>query len=168
MKVKIVNGYPAQIDVFLAMERGEVEANSAPFWSSMKAVRPDWYPKRLANFLFQYGRNRHRELPDVPFASDLIQNAADKQLLDAAVVPLALGRPFTSPPDVPMERLNILRKAFFEAMRDPGFLEECEKQRLECNDPHSGAELVDLVNQAYATPADIRKRLVAIYSDTSN
>jgi tripartite-type tricarboxylate transporter receptor subunit TctC len=167
MKVKIVNGYPTQNDIFLAMERGEVDANSAPFWSSMKAVRPDWYPKKLANFLFQYGPRPHPELPDVLFAPSLMTNEADKQLLNTALAPLALGRPFVAPPDVPSERLAILKKAFMEAMRDPEFLSDCAKQHLECDDARDGSELAAQINQAYSTPSDIRNRLVSIYSDTA-
>lgn len=164
LKAKLVNGYPAQTDIFVAMERGEVEANSAPFWSSMKVVRPSWYPEKKASFLFQYGLRPHPELTDVPFAFNLLTNDADRQLWNAAMAPLALGRPYVTPPDVPADRLAILSKAFIAAVRDPEFLAECVKLRLECGDVKTGAELAALIKEVYATPADVRKRLVAIYS----
>jgi hypothetical protein len=46
--------------------------------------------------------------------------------------------------------------------KDPQFIADCEKQRLECADPKTGPELEALIKEAYATPEDIRKRLVAI------
>jgi hypothetical protein len=47
--------------------------------------------------------------------------------------------------------------------KDPAFLADCEQQRLECSNAKTGAELDALINRAYATPADIRKRLIDIY-----
>jgi len=43
--------------------------------------------------------------------------------------------------------------------KDPAFLTDCVQQRLECSNAKTGAELDGLINRAYATPADIRKRL---------
>ncbi|HMF22630.1 MAG TPA: hypothetical protein VKG24_10965 [Pseudolabrys sp.] len=45
----------------------------------------------------------------------------------------------------------------------PQFRADCEKQRLECNNPKTGAQIETLIPQAYATPEDIRKRLIDIY-----
>src|SRR5262249_21174 len=39
------HGYPGQNEILLAMENGEVEAMASPFWSSIKTMRPDWYPQ---------------------------------------------------------------------------------------------------------------------------
>jgi hypothetical protein len=46
--------------------------------------------------------------------------------------------------------------------KDPQFIADCDKQRLECADPKTGLELEALIKQAYGTPEEIRKRLVAI------
>jgi tripartite-type tricarboxylate transporter receptor subunit TctC len=164
MKARIVNGYPAQTDIFVAMERGEVEANSAPFWSSMKVVRPDWYRAKTASFLFQYGARPHPELPDVPFAYDMLKSDADRQLWTAAMAPLALGRPYVAPPKVPADRMAILTSAFEASVRDPDFQAECKRLNLECGDVKTGAELLALVKDVYATPATVHKRLVSIYA----
>jgi len=45
----------------------------------------------------------------------------------------------------------------------PRFRADCEKQRLECNTPKTGARIETLITRAYATPENIRKRLVDIY-----
>jgi tripartite-type tricarboxylate transporter receptor subunit TctC len=161
-KARLVTGYPGQNEILLAIENGEVEAMPSPFWSSLKTSRPKWYPEHTVSFLFQYGLAPHPELKGVPFAPDLLDNAADKTMLMAASAPLGLGRPYAAPPGVPAERLAALREAFMATFKDPQFVADCERQRLECVDPHSGPELANLIAQAYATPADIRKRLVAI------
>jgi hypothetical protein len=168
LKARLVNGYTSSIDITLAMERGEVEANSAPFWSSLKAARPDWYNKKLANFLFQYGARPHPELKDVPFALDHVKAETDRSLLIAASAPLALGRPFAVPPEIPRDRLMLLRQSFIAAVRDPGFQALCESQRIDCDDVRDGPQLEAVVKQVYEIPLPLRQRLVAIYAGTSS
>jgi len=163
LKARFVNGYPGQNEILLAMENGEVEAMTSPFWSSLQTARPEWIPKHLVRVLFQYGEKPLAELPGVPFALDLITNEADKTLLRAASAPLVLGRPFAAPPDVPPERLAALRSAMMATFRDPAFLADCVAQRLDCSAPKSGEELASLIRAAYAIPPDIRRRLIEIY-----
>ena len=42
-----------------------------------------------------------------------------------------MGRPFLAPPGIPEDRKAALIKAFDATMRDPAFLEDAAKQRLE-------------------------------------
>jgi len=163
LKARFVNGYPGQNEILLAMESGEVEAMTSPFWSSIRTARPDWIPQHLVRVLFQYGQKPHPDLPGVPFGLDLMDNAADKILLQAASAPLVLGRPFAAPPGVPADRLDALRAAMMATFQDPAFRADCEQQRLDCSDPKSGEEIASLIRAAYGTPADIRKRLIDIY-----
>jgi tripartite-type tricarboxylate transporter receptor subunit TctC len=163
LKARFITGYPGQNEILLAMENGEVEAMSSPFWSSLKTSRPKWVPDRLVRVLFQYGLKPHPDLRDVPFALDLLDNEADKLLLTAASAPLGLGRPFAAPPDVPAARLTALRAAMMATFTDPAFIADCDKQRIECSDRKSGEEIASAIQQVYATPEAIRKRLVDIY-----
>jgi hypothetical protein len=144
------------------MEKGEIEAMTSPFWSSLKVQRPTWYADKTVNVLFQYGYAPHPELKGVPFASDLLKNDADKTLLNAASAALGAGRPYAAPPGVPAERVAALRAAMAATFRDPQFLADCEKQGIECTDSRTGAELEALIRQAYATPEEIRKRLIGL------
>jgi tripartite-type tricarboxylate transporter receptor subunit TctC len=163
LKARFVNGYPGQNEILLAMESGEVEAMTSPFWSSIRTARPDWIPQHLVRVLFQYGAKPHPDLPGVPFALDLLDNEADRILLRAASAPLGLGRPFAAPPGVPPDRLAALRAAMMATFNDPAFRADCEQQRLDCSDPKSGDEIAGLIRAAYGTPEDIRKRLIDIY-----
>jgi tripartite-type tricarboxylate transporter receptor subunit TctC len=163
MKARLITGYPGQNEILLAMEHGEVEAMASPFWSSLKTSRPNWYPESKIRLLFQYGSEPHPDLKSVPFALDLLQSGADKTLLIAASAPLGLGRPFVAPPAVPAERLAILRTAVMATFKDPQFQADCERQRLECSSPRSGEQIEKLIRQAYATPEQVRQRLVDIY-----
>jgi len=162
MKARLVTGYPGQNEILLALENGEVEAMSSPFWSSLKTARPTWYAEKKIHFLFQYGAKPHPELQGVPFAIDLLDNEDDRILLAAASAPLGLGRPFAAPPDIPADRLAALRDAMMATFKSPDFQADCEKQRLECSDMRTGQELERDIRRTYGSPGEIRKRLVAI------
>ena len=41
-KMKIVVGYPGQNEVYLAMERGEVDGFPSLFYNTLNATRPNW------------------------------------------------------------------------------------------------------------------------------
>src|SRR3984893_13517420 len=163
LKARFVNGYPGQNEILLAMESGEVDAMTSPFWSSIRPARPDGIPRRLVRILFQYGQKPHPDLAGVPFGLDLLDNEADKILLQAASAPLRLGRAFAEPPGVPAARLATLRAAMMATFQDPAFQADCLQQRLDCTDPKSGDEIASLIRQAYGTPQDIRQRLIDIY-----
>ena len=65
-----------------------------------------------------------------------------------------MGRPFCRPPDLPADRVGLLRKAFMDTMKDKDFLADADKSQLEIN-PVSGEDVEKLVKEVYATPADI-------------
>ncbi len=48
------------------------------------------------------------------------------------------------PPNVPADRVSAMRRAFDATMKDPGFLAEAEKLKIEV-DPLSGEEVAKLV-----------------------
>ena len=56
----------------------------------------------------------------------------------------AYARPFVLPPGTPKERVQILRKAFQETLKDKAFLAEAEKAKLGV-DPVTGEELERMV-----------------------
>ena len=162
LKAKLVTGYPGQNEILLAMENGEVEAMPSPFWSSLKIARPKWFPEHTISVLFQYGAAPHPELKGVPFALDLLDNAADKILLGAASAPLALGRPYAAPPGIPADRLAALREGMMATFKDPHSSPTARASNLECADRHTGEDLNAVIAQAYGVPEEIRKRLIAI------
>jgi hypothetical protein len=77
--------------------------------------------------------------------------------------PLGLGRPFLAPPGIPADRLAALRAAMMATSNDPQFRVDCEQQRLECSDLKTSEQIDAMIKRAYATPEQIRKRLIDIY-----
>jgi tripartite-type tricarboxylate transporter receptor subunit TctC len=160
MKFKIVGGFRSSADVFLALERGEVEG----FCESLDSVRnrrPDWIPTGTVKVLFQGGAAPHRDLPGVPFIPDLARNAAERQIIEFLYAGQGIGRPFIAPPALAPERLKLLREAFDATMRDPDFVAEATKSGLAV-EPVGGAQLAALVERIYATPPAIVDKVAAM------
>ena len=58
----MVAGYKGTADIFLAMERGEVDGMCGLDWASLKSQRPDWVRNKTANILAQINLEPEAEL----------------------------------------------------------------------------------------------------------
>jgi tripartite-type tricarboxylate transporter receptor subunit TctC len=158
-KIHLVLGYPGQAEVFFAMEKGEVEGFPSTFYSALTSTRSDWLRDKKVNLVLQYGLSKHPDLPDIPFANDLVSKPEDKALLDLAFAALAIGRPFVAPPGVPADRVAALRAALAAAFRDEGFRADAEKLRLSVDQPRTGEQLADRIAEAYRASPELIARL---------
>jgi tripartite-type tricarboxylate transporter receptor subunit TctC len=160
-KFKIVSGYPGGNDINLAMERGEVHGRCGWSWSSVIATRMDWFRQKRVHVLFQMALDKHSDLPDVPLVIDLAKNDEQRQILRLIFARQALGRPFLAPPGLPPDRAAALRKAFMDTMKDPVFLAEADKAKLEIK-PLAGDAVQTIIADAAKTNPQILKRAAAI------
>jgi len=158
-KFKVIAGYPGGNDINLAMEKGEVAGRGSNSWGSWKATRPQWLAEKKINILAQVGLKKTADLPDVPLLMDLVSNDEDKAAMRLLSSPTTIGRPIFTTPGVPEERVKVLRAAFDRMIKDPAFLEEAKKLKLDI-DPVSGEELQRIVAEIVATPKPIAERLL--------
>jgi len=160
MKFKIVGGFRSSADVFLALERGEVEGFCESF-DSVRNRRPDWIPSGTVKVLFQGGAAPHRDLKGVPFIPDLARSPEERQVIEFLYAGQGIGRPFIAPPELAPERLRLLREAFDATMQDADFLAEATRSGLAV-EPVGGGELAALVERLYATPKPIVDKVSAM------
>jgi tripartite-type tricarboxylate transporter receptor subunit TctC len=160
MKFKVVGVYPSSADVFLAMERSEVQGICESL-DSIKVRRPDWVSSGSVTVLFQGGAKPNPELKDVPFVLDLARNDADREAIDFLYVGQGIGRPFVAPPNLAPDRIKLLRDAFTATMQDSEFIAETQQRKLAL-DPESGEALEALIKKAYATPKAIIERVARL------
>jgi tripartite-type tricarboxylate transporter receptor subunit TctC len=153
MKFKIIAGFPSSSDVFLAMERREVDGICESL-DSVSGKRPDWIPSKKVTILFQGGAAPNPQLKGVPFVPDLAHNPEDRQAIEFLYAGQGIGRPFVAPPDMPPDRVKMVRDAFSETMKDPEFLEDARRNMLEV-EPEDGEHLTALIKKVYATPKPI-------------
>jgi tripartite-type tricarboxylate transporter receptor subunit TctC len=154
VKVRLVSGYPGGPEMNLAMERGEVDGRCGWSWSSIKITKPDWLASKKINLPLQMALQKSRELPDVPLIMDYARDERDRQILRLVLARQQMGWPFLAPPDLPADRVQALRRAFDETMKDAEYLAEARQRMLDVN-PMTGAEIDKLVDELYQTPLDV-------------
>ena len=156
-KFKVITGYESTPKIHLAMERGEVQGTIAN-WSTLKAIGSAWLADKKVRIISQWALQKNAEIADVPLILDIARNDADKQALLLAIARLEYGRPFFLPPGVPADRVEALRRAFDATIKDPAFVAEAEKTKIDL-DPLTGEDVQKLVEQVSHTPADVVARV---------
>src|SRR5215469_16798930 len=58
-KIKVIGGYVGGNDIYLAMERGEVQGRCGGLISSIESTRPDWFPQKKVNVPIQIAATRN-------------------------------------------------------------------------------------------------------------
>jgi len=162
-KFKVVTGYNSTGQIALAVERGEVHGIGDWSWSSLKAVRPNWLADKQITLLMQGALNKEPELGNLPSALDFIKNDADRKVMELHFTQKKAARPLVAPPEVPAERVALLRKAFEALAKDKEFLAEADKARLEIGFV-PGAEIDKVVAQIASTPPDIAERYTKAFA----
>jgi tripartite-type tricarboxylate transporter receptor subunit TctC len=158
-KFKIVSGYQSTAKINLALESGEVQGTIAA-WTTLKTLSSEWLADRKINIIAQWALRPNPELAGVPNVLDAATTEAQRDALRLVLARLDIGRPFFLPPNVPADRVAALRAAFDATMRDPDYLAEADKLKIDV-DPLTGAELAALVEQVAQTPTDTVTRVRA-------
>lgn len=153
-KMRLVTGYKSSDGIHLAMERGEVEGRCGWGVASLLSTKADWIAEKKINILVQIGLQKHPAIPDVPLLLEETNDPEMRQVLETISAPLAMGRPVLTAPDLLPERLAALRKAFDEAMADPGFKATAESKNLEYEFA-SGQDIEAIIKRLYAMPKPV-------------
>jgi len=154
-KFEVINGYESAASM-LAVERGEVDGMCADY-ATVKTTQNDWIEQKKIVVLAQFGLTPLAGLEHVPMGLDSIADPADHKAVELFMMQQEWGRPFVMPPEVPADRLAAMRAAFDATMKDPAFLAEAEKLRIDI-DPLTGADMDKMFKAAYATPPEVVER----------
>ena len=152
-KFRLITGFHASSDVFLGIDRGELEGICESLDSAL-SKRPDWIAEKKIKFLFQGGAGKNDEIKDVPFILDYAKTDEQRQAIRFLYAGQGLGRPFIAPPGMAPERVKMLRDAFNALMTDTDFKADVAKAKLQLK-PETGETLAALVEQIYKTPKDV-------------
>lgn len=156
-RFKLVQGYRGSREQLLAVERGEVQGMGNAVWSQLKVTNPDWIPEKKAYLLYIIGLQRAADLPDVPTIVELAPDDESRKVLHLLASTSEMGRSFVAGPDVPSDRVAILRKAFMETANDPALREEAKKRQINI-DPMSGEQLQSLIHDVTSYPESLYER----------
>jgi tripartite-type tricarboxylate transporter receptor subunit TctC len=141
LPLQLVEGYKGVADVRIAAESGEV----AGYCSSWEGTKTSWrnvIESKEAVVVLQAVPKPHADLPNVPLAVNYIPSEEGRELFKIVVheVGGTINRLYSLPPGTPKERVQILQKAFQATMKDPEFLEDAKKSKLDI-DPVNAEEI---------------------------
>jgi tripartite-type tricarboxylate transporter receptor subunit TctC len=140
LPIQLVSGYKGTADVRLAFNSGEV-AGLSNSWESTKSTWRKELEGGDLKLVLQATLKPHPEFPKLPMALSYAKTDEAKTLISTvARVHGPTVRPYVLPPNTPKERVQIIRKAFMDTMKDPEFLAEAKKANLDIN-PDDGATL---------------------------
>ena len=158
-KIKLVTGYVGTSNVFLAMERGEVQGMIGQDWDGVKTSKGDWIRDGKVRTLLQIGMTRAPELKDVPTVLELAKDPDDRQVLEFFVSRQTYARPFAAPPGLAQELTTALREAFALMVLDREFLADAANARPPIVYA-PGEHINALANRIYDSPPALIERAV--------
>jgi tripartite-type tricarboxylate transporter receptor subunit TctC len=165
-KFRIVAGYKSSNEAKLATERGEVHGQAGHGWTAVKSEYADDLAKKRIKVVAAFGMQKHPDLKDFPLMPTG-KTDEERQLFNLMYSRQVIGRPLMTPPDVPSDRLKLLRDAYAATVKDENFLAEAERFKVDI-DPVYFDELERLLGALYDTPPQIVKRMQDILEASAN
>ncbi|MDH3239980.1 MAG: tripartite tricarboxylate transporter substrate-binding protein [Alphaproteobacteria bacterium] len=162
-KIKLVTGYKGGDAINLAMERGEVNGRASQAWAAWKAVRPQWIrdDKLIPLLQVSLAPVDDPKLKGVPLLIDLVKGEEERKIARAYTAVATIGRPVLMGPGVPKDRVAFMRGAYAAMVKDPAFLADAKKQRINLK-PMDGASIQALVEETFALDKKLVARLKSI------
>ena len=161
LPIQLVSGYKGTAEIRLAAEGGEI-AGACWAWDSMKVTWRQALDAGAAIPVLQVVAKKFPDLPNVPLAITFAKTDEARQLIQVGVQYAgAFARPFALPPGTPRERVQEMRRAFQETLKDRALLAEAEKTRLTL-DPVTGEELEKMVADVFTLDPALAAKLKAI------
>ena len=161
LPLQLVSGYKGTGPVRLAFNAGEVQG-ACNSWESFKSTWRAEFEKGEVILLVQAGLKPHAEVPNVPWAVDLAKtDDAKKMILTSARVNGVLNRFYALPPGTPKDRVRLLRQAFMNTIKDPEFLADTQRARLDL-DPIDGIEIEKQVRELFKLEPALVSRMKEI------
>ena len=148
LPVQLVSGFKGTADVRLAYNSGEVQG-VCNAWESFRATWPNELQSGDLMIVLQTTGKSHPELANVPLSITYAKTDEARKLIQALIHSVGpAARPYVLPPGTPKDRIGILQKAFMEVMKDPEFLADAKKAKLDIN-PLDGTELERNVREIF-------------------
>jgi tripartite-type tricarboxylate transporter receptor subunit TctC len=148
-KFRLIEGYRGAQDIVLAMERGEVQGACASLGQFRTHER--LFREGKLRVILRAEETAMPEIPDAPSIYDYAKTTEQRQMMRFVFSSTEFGRPYLFPPDVPKDRVDLMRKAIAEAAKNPELLAEAAGMKLDMT-YRAPQHLERLVAELYATP----------------
>lgn len=160
-RMKVVPGYKGSAAVKLAMNRGEVAGICGLPWSTVKSFWRDELKSGDFKPIIQLSGEKRTDLGSIPHYRDFIKTDADRALFGLVFGVQALGRVYAVPTGTPKDRVEALRAAFVQTMKDEKFLQDAQKTGIDI-EPMTGEQVARMWAEFGATPPSVVKRALEV------
>jgi len=158
LPVQLVSGYKGTADIRLAAEGGEL-AGSCWSWSSIRATWRKALEAGEVGIVLQLSPTPFPELANVPLAIKLAKTDEARKLIQVAIHDDAtIVYQYALSPGTPRDRVQTLRKALHDTLKDPEFLADATRSKLEIS-PVTGAEIEKAVAGLFSLEPALIARL---------
>jgi tripartite-type tricarboxylate transporter receptor subunit TctC len=157
-KMKIVSGYKGSASVKIAITRDEVHGICGLPMSTILSGWADLYNAGEFRPVIQLSGRKQASLKGIPHVDDYAKTEGDRQTYGLIFGTQALGRIYLSPPGTPVARRDALRAALLAAMKDPQFLEDAKKTKIDIS-PMTGEEVEQFISRLSSAPPAIVDRV---------
>jgi tripartite-type tricarboxylate transporter receptor subunit TctC len=155
---QVITGYKGTADILIATEGGELAGGPAS-WDGVKTNRKRAIEAGDMFVVLQCVPKPLKEIPNIPKTIDFAKTQEQKKFVQIVIHDANdYSRPFALPPGTPKDRIEILRNAFQETMKDKEFLAEIDKMQLTL-DPTTGEELTAAVTGSAKLDQDTLAKL---------
>jgi tripartite-type tricarboxylate transporter receptor subunit TctC len=158
LPMQMITGYKGTADIRLAADGGEIDGGC---WA-WESIKPTW-AKGLADGsvtpVLQTMLESHPELKHVPLAVKYAKTEDAHELLKVVNGVYGMtARPYSVPPGMAPDRLRLLQKAFMDTMKDPEFLAEAKKAKLDIT-PVDGPTAAKMFAGLYELKPELKAKL---------
>jgi tripartite-type tricarboxylate transporter receptor subunit TctC len=162
LPMRLITGYKGTADIRVAVESGEVDGICGFSWASIRATWRKAIESGLVIVMLQNAPKSSPDLQRVPLAISFAKTDEARQLIEAGIhQPSALTYGYSLPPGTPKDRVQILRRALLETVKDPDFLTDAGRANLEIA-PASGEEIEQSIRDLFKTDPKVVAKLKEI------
>jgi tripartite-type tricarboxylate transporter receptor subunit TctC len=126
-KFKLISGYDGSAQIKLALERREVDGSGSALWH----VERDWIRAGGYHVVYQAALDSAPDLGSVPTLVSLGRSEEERRLLGLFSAWSLIGRAIIAPPQIPQDRIALLRAALDATVADAGFRADAAKMGLD-------------------------------------
>jgi tripartite-type tricarboxylate transporter receptor subunit TctC len=157
----VVSGYTGTATTRVALQKRELQAFCSQ-WESMRVTARAMLDApgddKLIPFIINERNWEDPEVKNLPTFKEAIKDPKKYAIYESWAFQMDFQRAFALPPGTPKDRLEILRKAFIETVKDPELLKEAKKAKLVFT-PVPGEKVDKLVDAILSMPADVKESL---------
>ena len=156
LPMDVIDGYKGGADARLAVESGEVDGYCGS-WGTVETVWRGAYESKKIIPVLQATLKPNPKYKQVPVAMSFAKTEESRELLKIADDIHGAQFPFSVPPGMAKERLEMLQRAFMQSFKDPDLIAEAMRAQLDIG-PVAGPTIAKTLSGLYdLNPATVAR-----------